>query len=418
MASLVLASLLGAVTGNWGLSIAAVLFIVLGWYLFQIVRLRVWMDKDARIESTPSMIGAPDEIARNICAIKKENNQQQRALMETIERFEAATAAMPDAMLIIDSQQKIEWANLAVGNILGISQEKDIGKRVSNIVRNPLVAEYLSETDYSQPLEFSSDMSEDNDLIMRVIPYGDGEHKLLCVSDHRDLLRLQKMRKSFISNASHEMRTPLTVIIGYLEALTLHDEPSTATRKGIEGALEQAHRLKQLIEDLLSLSRLESLPLNKTEFEDLRISLLVEECIELVKSSAIYSDQIFEVVVNKNAMVTGNQRELKSAIQNVIDNAVKYSPAGSQISIKWEQRNATSSVLSISDQGEGVEESHIMRLTERFYRVDKGRSRDMGGTGLGLSIVKHIMERHEGTLAIHSEIKAGTTVELYFQNIG
>ena len=413
-AALVLASILGLITGYWGLSFAAALFLVLAWFLFQVADLREWLESGSQVQSAPNLLGAPDQIVRSVCNIKKDNDRQQKVFLESIGRFEAATAAMPDAMLIINSQQTIEWANPAVGSILGISKDKDLGKRMSNIIRNPVVSEYLSGSDYSRPLEFSSSNSEDNDLIMRVIPYGDEGHKLLCVSDHRDLLRLQKMRKSFISNASHEMRTPLTVIIGYLEAIILHDEASPATRKGIDGALEQAHRLKHLIEDLLSLSRLESLPLSKMIFEDIKIGSLVEECVELVKSSDIYNRQVFEVNMDPNAMIRGDQRELKSAIQNVIDNAVKYSPAGSQISIEWRHRAASTSVLSISDQGEGVEEAKLTRLTERFYRVDKGRSRDMGGTGLGLSIVKHVMERHGGALVINSEVGIGTTVELHF----
>ena len=414
IASLLLASVFGLLTGYWTLSIVVVLIFVLVWFLSQISRLRKWLEQDAPLQSTPKLFGASDQIVSRVCTIKKENNLQQEKLEELIHRFEAATAAMPDAMLIVNSQHTIEWANSAAQKILGINQIKDIGQHVGHIVRDPLIADYLSSSDYSQPLEFSSSRSEENDLVLRVIPYGDEGHKLLCVHDHRDLLRLQQVRKSFISNASHEMRTPLTVIIGYLEALTLRDEPDPATRKGIDGALEQAHCLKQLIEDLLSLSRLESLPLIKSQIEDINIEPLVKESVELVKASSLYNDHDFEINVGPKAVVKGDQRELKSAIQNVIDNAVKYSPVNTQISIEWGQKSPTKSVLSVSDQGEGVDQSQILRLTERFYRVDKGRSRDMGGTGLGLSIVKHVMERHGGELIIHSETGAGTTVELHF----
>jgi two-component system phosphate regulon sensor histidine kinase PhoR len=414
LASLVLASILGLISGYWTYALASVLFLALIWFLYQISRLREWLEDDALTESTPNLFGASDQIVSRVCTIKKENKQQQESLEELIHRFEAATAAMPDAMLIVNSRQAIEWANPAAQEILGISQQKDIGQPVSHIVRNPLIAEYLAETDYSQPLEFSSTYSEENDLVLRVIPYGDEGYKLLCVHDHRDLLRLQKMRKSFISNASHEMRTPLTVIIGYLEALTLREIPDPSMRKGIEGALEQAHRLKQLIEDLLSLSRLESLPLSNSEIEVIHLQSLVNESIELVKASPIYHEHDFDMNVDAEAVVDGDYRELKSAIQNVIDNAVKYSPVNTLITIQWVKKKQPGSVLIISDQGEGVEQSKILRLTERFYRVDKGRSRDMGGTGLGLSIVKHIMERHHGELVIHSEIGIGTSVELHF----
>ena len=414
LASLILASVLGLFTGFWAFSIALVLILVLAWFLSQIGRLRKWLEKDAQIQSTPNLFGASDQIVSRVCTIKKENTQQQQKLEELIHRFEAATAAMPDAMLIVNSQQTIEWANSAANKILGIDQIKDIGQRVSHIVRDPLISDYLSGLDYSEPLEFSSSSSEENDLVLRVIPYGDDGHKLLSVHDHRDLLRLQKMRKSFISNASHEMRTPLTVIIGYLEALTLRNEPDRDTRKGIEGALEQAHRLKQLIEDLLSLSRLESLPISKSQIEEINIEVLIKESIDLVKASSLYDHHEFDVNIANDVVVNGDQRELKSAIQNVIENAVKYSPVNTLVTIEWYKNDGQGAVLKISDQGEGVEQSKIRRLTERFYRVDKGRSRDMGGTGLGLSIVKHVMERRGGQLIIESEIGVGTRVELHF----
>ena len=280
-------------------------------------------------------------------------------------------------------------------------------------MRDPEIATYLGNADFSKPLEFSSAQSEENDLMLRVISYGEGR-KLLCVHDHQDLLRLQHVRKAFISNASHEMRTPLTVIIGYLEALALRSETDSATRRGIEGALEQAHRLNQLIDDLLSLSRLESLPLIKSQITQVDVAALVRESVDLVKASNIYNEQQFELHLQSDLFIRGDQRELQSAVQNVIDNAVKYSPPKTLIKIKWSTVLDSGPLLTVRDQGEGVESGHLRRLTERFYRVDTGRSRDMGGTGLGLSIVKHVMERHEAEMKIISEVGTGTTVQLHF----
>ena len=414
VAALVFASIIGLIFGHWVFTIAAVLFFVLLWFLFQIARLREWLEMGARIESRPNLSGASSQIVSRVCEIKKENDQQHENLKDLIHRFEAATSAMPDAMLIVNSQQMIEWTNPAAQKLLGINHDKDIGQQVGNIVRNPLMADYLSATNYSNPLEFSSPGSKENDLMLRVIPYGEEGYKLLYIYDHRDLLRLQKMRKSFISDASHEMRTPLTVIIGYLEALTLRENPDSATRQGIDGALEQAHRLKRLIEDLLSLSRLESMPLSSSEKEPVHLQSLINESIELVKASTLYQPHNFDIKVDSQAVVFGDYRELKSAVQNVIENAVKYSPVDTLITIQWVDKKQLGSVLVVTDQGEGVEPSKISRLTERFYRVDKGRSRDMGGTGLGLAIVKHIIERHQGRLVINSELGSGTSVELFF----
>ncbi len=413
LAALLIAFILGLLSGYWGLSFSFVFFIYISLQLLQIARLRQWLAEGASIKGTPDLVGAVDKIVDEVCSIKKESARQKDNLEELLRRFDAATRAMPDAMLVVNNNQNIDWANPAAEKLLGIDPQRDIGQRIDNIVRDPEIATYLGNADFSKPLEFSSAQSEENDLMLRVISYGEGR-KLLCVHDHQDLLRLQHVRKAFISNASHEMRTPLTVIIGYLEALALRSETDSATRRGIEGALEQAHRLNQLIDDLLSLSRLESLPLIKSQITQVDVAALVRESVDLVKASNIYNEQQFELHLQSDLFIRGDQRELQSAVQNVIDNAVKYSPPKTLIKIKWSTVLDSGPLLTVRDQGEGVESGHLRRLTERFYRVDTGRSRDMGGTGLGLSIVKHVMERHEAEMKIISEVGSGTTVQLHF----
>ena len=290
---------------------------------------------------------------------------------------------------------------------------RDIGQRIDNIARDPSITSYLQGQNFAQPLEFSSSRSTENDLTLKVVSYDDGK-MLLIVHDHGDLMRLQNVRKAFVSNASHEMRTPLTVIIGYLEALTLREEMPASTRRGVEGALEQAQRLKQLIEDLLSLSRLESMPIKREAMEVIDVAMLVRDSIELVKSSDIYKQQHFNIHMDDDIEVNGDYRELQSAVQNILDNATKYSPEDTEIVVTWTRSSEGDSILSVIDNGEGIDDADIPRLTERFYRIDKGRSRDMGGTGLGLSIVKHVMERHGGELRISSPKGGGTKVQLYF----
>ena len=413
LAALLVGLIVGALTGYWAVSIAVALLIAIVFQLVNIVRLRAWLLKDAPIDRTPHLSGAADQIVSEICAIKKENTLQQERLEEILRRFDAATRAMPDAMLIVNEQQTIDWANPAAQTLLGIDVQRDIGQRIDNIVRDPEITAYLVGNNFSQPLEFSSARNEENDLMLRVIPYEEG-FKLLIVHDHQDLLRLQQVRKSFISNASHEMRTPLTVIIGYLEALTLREETEKNLNRGIEGALDQAYRLKQLIEDLLSLSRLESLPLSKSQITQVDISALVGESVDLVKASKLHEGHKFELRLDDNAYIRGDARELQSAVQNIIENAVKYSPADSSIEIKWLTIPENKFALSVHNRSEPIERGHLIRLTERFYRLDSGRSRDKGGTGLGLSIVKHVMERHEGELTINSDKSSGTTVQLIF----
>lgn len=411
--ALILGSIGGLITGYWAVSISLALFIFIFWLLNQLSLLHAWLDAGAPEDEAPYLIGAADRIVLNVCDIKKENAIQQERLEELVSRFDAATSAMPDAMLIVDNDQNLEWSNPAAQRLLGVEDRRDIGRRIDNIVRDPAITSYLLDLDYTHPLEFSSPDSNQNDLVLRVIPYGDGR-RLLCVHDHQDLLRLQQVRKAFIANASHEMRTPLTVIIGYLETLSVREEIDSMTQRGVEGSLEQAYRMKQLIDDLLSLSRLESLPLAKSKVTDSNLAMLTRECIELIKASKIYSQQQIQLAVNCDVEIRGDDRELLSAIQNIIENAVKYSPSDSPIEIIIGKTSQGLGKISVVDHGDGVEQSHLSRLAERFYRVDHGRSRDKGGTGLGLSIVKHIMDRHSGELIINSEIGKGTEVQLLF----
>ena len=413
LVAFIVSLLAGYLTGYWAVFIAIGLFAFIVWQLRQIIRLREWLSAGAPIDNTPDLSGAAYRILAQICRIKKHNTSQQAKIEHVLRRFDAVTRAMPDALLVVDQLQTIEWANPASQELLGIDQQRDIGQRVDNIVRDPDITRYLQKADFDEPLEFSSSRSSDKDLMLRVAPY-DNDKKLLIVHDHGDLLRLQKVRKAFVSNASHEMRTPLTVIIGYLEVLSLKEELNDVTRQGIDGALEQAQRLKRLIEDLLSLSRLESLPLSKSRHERVAVTMLIYDSIGLLKSSNIFKNQDFKLRLDDSTQVNGDYRELQSAIQNILDNAVKYSPPNTPIEIDWKRQPDNSAALTVKNYGEGIEDMHIPRLTERFYRIDKGRSRDMGGTGLGLSIVKHVMERHDGGLTIFSHAEAGTGVTLSF----
>ena len=413
LAVLIISGIIGFVSGYLTASISIGLMAFIIWHLRQMYHLREWLFSGAPIKLTPNLHGTAYQLISKICDIKVENSHQRSDLETVLNRFDAATKAMPDAMLIIDQSQNIEWANPAAKTLLGIDLFRDLGQRIDNIVRDPVITNYLGSSEFDEPLEFSSSKSSENDLLLKVVSYDDGK-KLLIVHDHRDLHRLQQVRKAFVSNASHEMRTPLTVIIGYLEALSLREELNEVTRRGVDGALEQAERLKQLIEDLLSLSRLESLPFSKSLSEKINIQSLVNESVELIKSSSIYKGQSISCKVDEYAYVTGDYRELQSAIQNILENAVKYSPRKSDIDIEWIKTGIQGYKLVIRDCGEGIDIEHIPRLTERFYRIDKGRSRDMGGTGLGLSIVKHVMERHGGELIINSVVDQGTTIELKF----
>lgn len=413
LVALLVVLLMGVITGLWGWVSTFILVPLIGWWLSQVLQLYQWLISGASTRHPPDLFGLCHEIVNQICAIKKDNSIQQKEAEELINRFEAATAAMPDAMLIVDDDYNLEWANDVSMHVLGIDVERDRGRKVSNIVRDPRIIRYLNRGEFSHPLEFQSSRSEQNDLVMRVIPYGKG-HNLFYVQDHLEVLRLQQVREDFIANASHELRTPLTAVVGYLEALSIRETASSTTNTGINAALQQALRMKRLVEDLLSLSRLESLPLNQSKEETIDLACLVDECVLTVSSSSMFQQQQFKNNLPRPCLCVGDSSELRSAIQNIIENAIKYSSSDASVIFDWQIHKNKGASLYVRDQGEGIDEQHLVRLTERFYRVDAGRSRDLGGTGLGLSIVKHVMERHGGQIYIQSEIGVGTTVELSF----
>lgn len=413
LVALLVVLLMGVITGLWGWVSTFILVPLIGWWLSQVLQLYQWLISGASTRHPPDLFGLCHEIVNQICAIKKDNSIQQKEAEELINRFEAATAAMPDAMLIVDDDYNLEWANDVSMHVLGIDVERDRGRKVSNIVRDPRIIRYLNRGEFSHPLEFQSSRSEQNDLVMRVIPYGKG-HNLFYVQDHLEVLRLQQVREDFIANASHELRTPLTAVVGYLEALSIRETASSTTNTGINAALQQALRMKRLVEDLLSLSRLESLPLNQSKEETIDLACLVDECVQIVAGSQMFHQQQFKNNLPRPCLCVGDSSELHSAIQNIIENAIKYSSSDASVIFDWQIHKNKGASLYVRDQGEGIDEQHLARLTERFYRVDAGRSRDLGGTGLGLSIVKHVMERHGGQIYIQSKIGVGTTVELSF----
>ena len=413
LVALLVVLLMGVITGLWGWVSTFILVTLIGWWLSQVLQLYQWLISGASTRHPPDLFGLCREIVNQICAIKKDNFIQQKEAEELINRFEAATAAMPDAMLIVDDDYNLEWANDVSMHVLGIDVERDRGRKVSNIVRDPRIIRYLNRGEFSHPLEFQSSRSEQNDLVMRVIPYGKG-HNLFYVQDHLEVLRLQQVREDFIANASHELRTPLTAVVGYLEALSIRETASSTTNTGINAALQQALRMKRLVEDLLSLSRLESLPLNQSKEETIDLAELVDECVQIVAGSQMFHQQQFKNNLPRPCLCVGDSSELHSAIHNIIENAIKYSSSDASVIFDWQIHKNKGASLYVRDQGEGIDEQHLARLTERFYRVDAGRSRDLGGTGLGLSIVKHVMERHGGQIYIQSKIGVGTTIELSF----
>jgi two-component system phosphate regulon sensor histidine kinase PhoR len=366
-------------------------------------------------DNLPDAPGIINELIREFHELQSLNRQRDALLTGVLQKFQEAAAALPDAIVVTDKDGAIEWANRRAGQYLGIHWPEDSGQRLSNLIRHPDLAAFLKRrhaSDTTDALELVSPENENLQLEIRVSVYGN-TYLLLVARDITEPHRLAKMRRDFIANASHELRTPLTVIAGYLESF---DEDRGRCPPEWAGKIAQmrmqATRMQRLIEDLLRLSGLET-----AVEQDLKEAVPVGDLLSAIHREAMTLDgdggHQFVLDIDATLWLRGSQRDLYSAFSNIVFNAVQHTPPGGEIRIRW-RRDDAGAELEVSDTGEGIAPEHIPRLTERFYRVDKSRSRSRGGTGLGLAIVKHALARHDAELEIRSELGAGSSFSCRF----
>lgn len=392
-----------------GLSLA--LLLVIGMLVMQLKylsQLDEWL-VDPQSGKLPDGWGAWTDVFARLYRLRRDDERNQADLKEWLARFRQAMQLLPEGVAIMDDVLQLEWCNPAAGKHLGLTLERDQGRRVTNLVRQPEFIDYIILGRYEQPLVLSF---RGRKLVVRVIPF-ENRRQILVTHDATEAERVEAMRRDFIANASHELRTPLTVIVGFLEIALADPGLDAATRNAhLRLMTEQAQRMQRLIEDMLTLSRLESdeYPLRR---ERVDIKALVES---VAAEARALSGGRHEIAVRVDGPdVMGSGEELRSAFANLASNAVRYSPGGGKISLVWE-RGANDLHFSVTDSGIGIDAQHIARLTERFYRVDKSRSRETQGTGLGLAIVKHVLLRHGGRLAIESVPGQGSTFTAVLPN--
>jgi two-component system phosphate regulon sensor histidine kinase PhoR len=394
----VLGWLFGLMSALWvGLLAMMVLVVVQLSYLYQ---LSDWLD-DPQSGKLPDGWGAWTNIFSRLYRLRRDDEKNQAELTEWLARFRQAMRLLPDGVVIMDDVLFLEWCNPAAEQHLGLSNERDKGMRVTNLIRNPDFMDYIILGRYETPLTLSF---RERKLIVHIIPF-ENRRQILVTHDITETERIDEMRRDFIANASHELRTPLTVIVGFLEiaaSMGLDDETRAAHLKLM---MEQGHRMQHLIEDMLTLSRLESLdyPVRAERVD-------VEKLLQQVQRDAqALSAGKHEITVEVDGPdLVGSTEELLSAFGNLASNAVRYTPAGGKIHLSWRETDKGLR-FTVDDTGIGISPEHISRLTERFYRVDKSRSRETQGTGLGLAIVKHVLLRHSSTLQIKSEAGKGSS---------
>lgn len=332
--------------------------------------------------------------------------RQYRQLLREIRK---STDAMPDGAVILDENHEILMCNRAAKSLAGLKPKKDRGQRVDNILRDPKLTKLLKSENYTRAVEIPSPVRDDGWLNCRVVPYG-ADQKLLILRDVTESIRLTRMRRDFVANASHELRSPLTVITGYLDSLADDVEMPRDWAVPVAQMQVQARRMNRIVTELLELSRLESAgPADADERVDVG-ALLGAARRALAKPGETAP---IEVVVDSAARLRGSASEIESLIMNLLSNAVRHTPVDGSITLRW-RSDAEGGELSVADTGEGIDAEHLPRLTERFFRVDRGRAREDGGVGLGLAIVKHVLGRHDGSLDVHSERGKGSTFTARF----
>lgn len=332
--------------------------------------------------------------------------EQRAQLHEALERFRQAAQALPEGVAILNAKFGIEWVNREAERLLGLDNERDNGAPIVNLVREPEFVAYLQGGDYATSRQLRSVRKPGDSLQVQAIPFGQGRTMLL-VRDVTQLERLETMRRDFVANVSHELKTPLTVVLGFVETLEdgWHDMAAADVRRFLALSAEQARRMQRLIEDLLTLSALETDAPPPDEQVDMAALLA-----EVREEAVALSGGRHEVLMTDAGppALFGSAREIRSAFGNLATNAVRYTPDGGRIELSWFDTADGGAVFAVADTGIGIEPQHLSRLTERFYRVDRGRSREMGGTGLGLAIVKHALERHGAALSIDSRFGEGS----------
>ncbi len=329
--------------------------------------------------------------------------RRKQAYRELLKEIRKSTNAMPDGAVILTEENEIVTCNRAAKALAGLKRKKDRGQRVDNILRDPGLTKLLQADDKSETVEIASPVGDGKWLNCRVVPYG-ADQKLLLLRDVTERMRLSKMRRDFVANASHELRSPLTVINGYLDALSDDEQIPPGWAKPVEQMQGQAKRMRKILGELLELSRLEGSSTVKEE-EPIDVVALFENAQQAFEGHANLAD----IVVNADskARLRGSAAEIETVIVNLLSNAARFTPTDGTITLTW-RSGPDGADLIVSDTGEGVDPEFIPRLTERFFRVDKGRSREDGGTGLGLAIVKHVLARHDAELTITSEPGEGS----------
>lgn len=406
LAACVLSGLLmGMVLDNIALGVLLCVSIYLVWVHRKLLELLSWI-RNRKEYDAPESRGVFEDISLEIDYLRDRHKKRKKRLGGYLKQFKQATRALPDATLVLDRLGNVQWANKACEETLGVRWPDDVNQRITNLIRNPELVPFIESLEQGGSLDISSPLNKDRQYNIRLAPYGKNQW-LFVARDITDLQHAHQVRKDFVANVSHELKTPITVVRGYLETLQMqHENLPDAFIQALGHMETHTIRMQSLVEELLLLSQLEqegSLENSKP----IAVAELVSEIHQQTAELHAASQRIFSLELDSKLTISGSSKTLHSAFSNLVVNAINHTGVRDVIEIRW-YRDEQGAHFSVKDNGQGIAEEHLPRLTERFYRVDNGRDRSSGGTGLGLAIVKHALSLHNASLHIESQLGKGS----------
>jgi two-component system, OmpR family, phosphate regulon sensor histidine kinase PhoR len=412
MLVLFVALLGGKLSGYWLVSLNGALIGYIGWLLYKIYHLYKWLKNGANSNSLPDNNGILEAITHQIQVLEKKSKKRKKRMSKLLRRFQAIITGLPDATVVINANNEIDWANKMATDYLYIDIKKDHGQRLDNLMRMPNVHKMLANNSREE-IEISLPQHPGRQLTLQFIPV-QKDLKLLFARDISERVHIQQMRKNFIANASHELRTPLTVISGYLEMMSADDNLPEYLQTAVNSASAQSARMQHIIEEMLTLSQLEQSELDDQSCTVIDMASIIQGICDNEAALLTDNTHFLETKLESSLLLKGAETEIISVCSNLIHNAIRHTQDGTQVKVTWKKTFSGEACLTVKDNGQGIPAEHLSHLTERFYRVDKGRKQDKGGTGLGLAIVQHIMQRHGGRLTIQSTVSKGSTFTACF----
>ncbi len=372
---------------------------------YKIHQFYTWIINGTSQSNVPDSDGIWDKINYKVLQDKNKSSDRKKRMNALLKRSQSILKGFPYAAIVLNQNNEVDWSNSKSSVLLNIVKN-DRGQRINNLIRSPKLYKLLSANEDGSEIEIESPKDSSTQLVLKIIAIG-ADSKLLIARDITQRNKTLEMRKSFISNASHELRTPLTVISGYLEMIKEDKNLPKSLSNPINTSYEQTKRMQNIIEDLLTLSRLES----TDDIQDISTSINMEKVINHVCQDL---NQAVTIEINTDEVIVGVETEIISLCTNLIQNAIFYTPKGTKIIVRWHADGSNKLCLDVQDFGKGIPNKHLAHLTERFYRADKGRSKEQGGTGLGLAIVSHIAQRHNAVLTIDSKVGSGSIFKVCF----